>query len=134
MKPIMEKNAILIETLTAMDTIKSMGVEARAQWQWEQAVGEIAKVSLKSKMLQASIGRTTEFLSQISTVVIIIAGVYMITDGNLTMGGLIAAVMLGQRAVGPMGQFANLATSYLQTRTALNSLDNLMEKRSRASG
>ncbi|WP_173269712.1 type I secretion system permease/ATPase [Thiosulfatimonas sediminis] len=123
-----EKNAILIETLTAMDTIKSMGVEARSQWQWEQAVGEIARVGLRSKMLQASIGRATEFLSQLSTVVIIIAGVYMITDGDLTMGGLIAAVMLGQRAVSPMGQFANLATSYLQTRTALTSLNNLMEK------
>ncbi|QKI90079.1 type I secretion system permease/ATPase [Thiomicrorhabdus xiamenensis] len=123
-----EKNAILIETLTAMDTIKSMGVEARSQWQWEQAVGEIARVSLKSKMLQASIGRATEFLSQLSTVVIIIAGVYMITEGDLTMGGLIAAVMLSQRAVGPMGQFANLATSYQQTRTALNSLNSLMEK------
>ncbi|MBN2647863.1 MAG: type I secretion system permease/ATPase [Thiotrichales bacterium] len=123
-----EKNAILIETLTAMETIKSMGVEARSQWQWEQAVGEIARVGLKSKMLQASIGRATEFLSQLSTVVIVIAGVYMITDGNLTMGGLIAAVMLSQRAVGPMGQFANLATSYQQTRTALNSLNALMEK------
>ena len=123
-----EKNAILIETLTAMDTIKSLGVEARSQWQWEQAVGEIAHVTIKSKMLQASIGRTTEFLSQISTVAIVITGVYMITDGDLTMGGLIAAVLLSQRAVTPMGQFANLITSYQQTKTALNSLNELMER------
>ncbi|WP_319558123.1 type I secretion system permease/ATPase [Thiomicrorhabdus sp.] len=123
-----QKNAVLIETLTAMDTIKSLGVEARAQWQWEQAVGEIAQASVKSKMLQNSIARVTEFFQQLSTVVIIIVGVYLITDGDLTMGGLIAAVMLSQRAVGPMGQFASLATSYLQTRTALNSLNELMEK------
>ena len=121
-----QKNSTLIETLTAMDTIKSMGVEARSQWQWEQAVGEIAKVSIKSKMLQASIARTTEFLTQMSTVVVIITGVYMITEGDMTMGGLIAAVMLGQRAIGPMGQFANLASSYQQTKTALNSLNELM--------
>ncbi|WP_197723383.1 type I secretion system permease/ATPase [Thiomicrorhabdus aquaedulcis] len=123
-----QKNAILIETLTAMETIKSLGVEARAQWKWEQAVGEIARASLKSKMLQSSIGRMTGFMQQISTVVIVLAGVYYIKEGNLTMGGLIAVVMLSQRAIGPMGQFASLTSSYQQTKTALNSLNELMKK------
>lgn len=123
-----QKNAVLIETLTAMDTIKSLGVEARAQWRWEQAVGEIAKASLKSKMLQSSLGRVTSFMQQMSTVVIVLAGVYIIQQGDLTMGGLIATVMLSQRAIGPMGQFANLITSYQQTKTALNSLNDIMAK------
>lgn len=123
-----QKNAVLIETLTAMETIKSLGVEARAQWRWEQAIGEIAKSSLKSKMLQSSLGRMTGFMQQISTVIIVLAGVYIIQEGDLTMGGLIATVMLSQRAIGPMGQFANLITSYQQTKTALASLNELMEK------
>lgn len=121
-----QKNAVLIETLTAMETIKSLGVEARAQWRWEQAIGEIAKASLKSKMLQSSLGRMTGFMQQMSTVIIVLAGVYIIQAGDLTMGGLIATVMLSQRAIGPMGQFANLITSYQQTKTALHSLDEIM--------
>ncbi len=123
-----QKNAVLIETLTAIDTIKSLGVEARSQWKWEQAIGEIAKASLKSKMLQSSISRMTGFMQQISTVVIVLTGVYFITAGELTMGGLIATVMLSQRAIGPMGQFANLTSSYSQTKTALESLNELMQK------
>ena len=123
-----QKNAVLIETLNAMETIKSLGVEARSQWRWEQAVGEIAKTSLRSKMLQSSLGRMTGFMQQFSTVVIVLAGVYIIQEGDLTMGGLIATVMLSQRAIGPMGQFANLVTSYEQTKTALTSLEELMEK------
>ena len=123
-----QKNAVLIETLTAMETIKSLGVEARSQWKWEQAIGEIAQASLRSKMLQSSIGRMTGFMQQISTVAIVLTGVYFITEGNLTMGGLIATVMLSQRAIGPMGQFANLTTSYSQTKTALDSLNELMVK------
>jgi len=121
-----QKNAVLIETLSAMETIKSLGVEAHSQWKWEQAVGQIAKASLKSKMLQSSIGRMTGFMQQISTVLIIIAGVYLIKDGDLTMGGLIATVMLSQRAIGPMGQFANLTSSYQQTKTSLDALNALM--------
>ncbi len=123
-----QKNAVLIETLSAIETIKSLGVEARAQWKWEQAVGEIAKASIRSKMLQSSIGRATGFMQQMSTVVIVLAGVYLIKEGDLTMGGLIATVMLSQRAIGPMGQFANLTSSYQQTKTALNSLNDLMKK------
>jgi len=123
-----QKNAVLIETLNAMETIKALGVEARSQWRWEQAVGEIAKTSLKSKLLQSSLGRMTGFMQQMSTVVIVLAGVYIIQAGDLTMGGLIATVMLSQRAIGPMGQFASLVTSYEQTKTALNSLEELMEK------
>ncbi len=123
-----QKNAVLIETLTSIETIKALGVEARAQWKWEQAVGEIAKTSIKSKMLQSSIGRATGFMQQMSTVIIVLAGVYLIQDGDLTMGGLIATVMLSQRAIGPAGQFANLTASYEQTKTALNSLNELMNK------
>lgn len=123
-----QKNAILIETLTSMETIKSLGVEARSQWKWEQAVGEIAKTSLKSKMLQSSIGRTTGFMQQMSTVIIVLVGVYLIQDGELTMGGLIATVMLSHRAIGPSGQFANLTSSYQQTKTALENLNELMSK------
>lgn len=123
-----QKNTVLIETLTAIETIKSLGVEAHSQWKWEQAVGEIARASIKSKMLQSSIGRMTGFMQQISTVAIILAGVYLISDGELSMGGLIATVMLSQRAIGPMGQFANLTATYQQTKTALHSLNELMKK------
>lgn len=122
-----QKNAVLIEALTAMETIKALGVEAHSQWKWEQAVGDIARASIKSKMLQSSIARMTGFMQQVSTVVIVLAGVYMIKDGDLSMGGLIATVMLAQRAIGPMGQFANLTSTYQQTKTALQSLDSLMK-------
>lgn len=123
-----EKNSVLIETLTAMDTIKALGVEARSQWRWEQAVGEIAKTSLRAKMLQSSLGRMTGFMQQMSTVFVVLAGAYIIMEGDLTMGGLIATVMLSQRAIGPFGQFASLITSYQQTKTALKSIEDIMAR------
>ncbi len=123
-----QKNSVLIETLTTIETIKALGVEAHSQWKWEQAVGDIAKASIRSKMLQSSIGRMTGFMQQISTVVIVLAGVYLIKEGDLTMGGLIATVMISSRTISPMGQFANLTSSYEQTRTALNTLNELMKQ------
>lgn len=123
-----QKNAVLIEALNSLETIKALGLEAHSQWKWEQAVGKIAQTSLKAKLMQSSIGRFTGLMQQLSTVFVVIGGVYLIRDNEMTMGALIASVMLTQRAIGPMGQVANLVSSYMQTKTALEQLDALMQK------
>ena len=122
------KNSVLIETLTAMPTIKALGTESSAQWQWEQTVGEIADKGMKAKMRQSSIARMNGFVQQMSTVAVVVAGVYLIMEGQMTMGALIAAVILTQRSIAPMGQAANLLTSYEQTKTALATLNELMQQ------
>jgi len=124
-----QKNSVLIESLSTMSTVKSLGLESKMQWKWEQAVGEIARASLKSKVLQSSVSRMTGYMQQMSTVLVVLTGVYLIADGHLTLGGLIATVILSQRAISPMGQVAGLLGSYQQTKTAYNSLNDLMAKK-----
>lgn len=121
------KNGILIESLNALETIKTMGASSHAQWNWEEATGEIANKSIKSKMISASISNVTSFLVQINTVAIVVFGVYMIKDMQLTMGGLIAAVILSSRTIAPMGQVASLLSNYEQTKTAYKSLEDIMK-------
>jgi ATP-binding cassette subfamily C protein LapB len=121
------KNSILIETLSNMEAIKMMGASGHAQYKWEEATGEIAEKSLKSRTLSHSITTVTSFLVQMNTVSVLIVGVYMIEEMELTMGGLIAAVILTSRAIAPMGQVASLLSSYEQSKTALDSLNDIMD-------
>ena len=65
---------------------------------------------------------------QFNTIGLIAFGIYRIGDLELSLGGLIAIVMLASRAVAPMGQIAALITSFEQTKTAFRSLDELMQK------
>ncbi len=120
------KNGILIESLNAMETIKTMGAAGNAQWQWEEATGEIANRSIKSKILSTSITTVTSFLIQLNTIFVILLGVYLIKDMELTMGGLIATMILSSRAIAPMGQVASLVSGYEQTKTAYKQLDSIM--------
>lgn len=120
------KNGILIESLNAIETIKTLSAGGHAQWKWEEASGEIAQRSLKSKILSNSITTITSFLVQLDTIIVVVIGVYMIKEVNLTMGGLIAAVILSSRAIAPMGQVAALVANFEQTRTAYKALDNIM--------
>ncbi|WP_103574047.1 type I secretion system permease/ATPase [Campylobacter concisus] len=121
------KNGILIESLSSLETIKTLGASGHVQWNWEEATGEIANRSIKSKIITTSITTVTSFLVQLNTIAIIVLGVYMIQDTHLTMGGLIAAVMLSSRAIAPMGQVASLAANFEQTKTAYQSLSKIMQ-------
>jgi len=120
------KNGVLIESLMNLETIKVLGADGHAQWNWEESTGDIAQKGFKSKIFSASIQTVTAFMVQLNTVVVLIVGVYMIEDMALTMGGLIASVILTSRIIAPMGQLAALLANYEQTKTAYKSLNEIM--------
>lgn len=122
------KHSHLIESLNNIQTIKTLGASHHSQWVWEESSGEIATKSMRARMLSGTILVVTNFLVQLNTVGIIIFGIYQIADLQLSLGGLIATVMLSSRAVAPMGQIASLITTFQQTRTAYRTLDNLMQQ------
>ncbi|MFY9142157.1 type I secretion system permease/ATPase [Sulfuricurvum sp.] len=120
------KNAVLIESLNALETIRTMGISNHSQYIWEEATGDVASKGLTSRVLSNSLGSVTSFLIQLSNVFILIAGVYLIKELEMTMGGLIAVVILSSRALAPMGQVASLSANYEHTKTAYKTLDNIM--------
>lgn len=122
-----QKGATLIESLTAVETIKHLGAESEVQRKWEQLTGHIAHWGVRSRLLSASVSNVATFFQQMSQVGIVVLGVYLIAEGELSMGALIAGVILVGRALAPMAQVANLAVRYYQAKTALGSLNNVME-------
>ncbi len=120
------KNGILIEALHNLETIKAHNLAGGIQWHWEESVAEIARKSLRSRMLSSSIPTITSFLVQLNNVLIIIVGVYMIKDLELTMGSLIAVTILASRAVAPMGQVATLLSNYSDAKTAYENIDRIV--------
>jgi ATP-binding cassette subfamily C protein LapB len=123
-----KKNGILIEALQNIETVKTMGMAGKTQFSWEEATGEIATKNLKSRLLSASIPNITGLLTQLNTVFIVFFGVYLISDFELTMGGLIAVVILTSRTIAPMGQAAALITNYEDAKTSYNVLNEIISK------
>jgi ATP-binding cassette, subfamily C, bacterial LapB len=123
-----KKNGILVESLNNIETIKSMGLAGSKQWNWEESVGEIAKKSLKSRLLSSSIPNITGFLIHLNTVLVIVLGAYQIQELTLTMGGLIAVVILTSRAIAPMGQIAALVANYEEAKTSYDMLNEIINK------
>ena len=123
-----QKNGILIETLQNIETIKVLGLAGKMQWNYEESTGEIANKSLKSRLLSSSIPNVTAFLVQLNTILCILYGVYLINDFELTMGGLIAIIILSSRTVAPLGQAASLITNYEDAKTSYEAIDSIITR------
>ncbi|HEX6706468.1 MAG TPA: type I secretion system permease/ATPase [Albitalea sp.] len=122
------RNATLVESLTAIETIKSQGAESVVQAKWERANAFLAKTNVKMRALSSSAMYSTSTLTQLVSVVVILIGVHLIGQKDLTMGALIAATMLSGRALSPAGQIVGLLMQYQGARTALDSLNKIMDK------
>ena len=123
-----KKNGILIETLQNIETVKTMNMAGKRQWEWEESTGEIAEKNLKSRLLSSSIPTITNLFIQLNTIFVVVFGVYLIKEFELTMGGLIAVVILTSRTVGPMGQAAGLITNYADAKTSYETLNNIISE------
>lgn len=122
------RNGLLIESLSNLENIKAFNASSSIQWGWEERTGDIAQKSLRSRILSSSLSTVSVFFTQLSTVAIVVTGVYMIRAGELTMGGLIATVILSSRTIAPMSQVASLLSNYEQMKTSLSALNDLMAK------
>ena len=120
------KNGVLIESLSSIETLKSLGATGYSQWKWEEATSQIADKSISSKTISASITTVTSFLLQLNTVAIIIVGTYLIGEKMISMGALIAVVIISSRAIAPMGQVASLLSTFHHTKVSYQALDDIM--------
>ncbi|QBC43687.1 type I secretion system permease/ATPase [Iodobacter fluviatilis] len=122
-----QRNATLVEGLVGIETIKVMGAESEFQRRWERSTHFLAQVGSKLKLLSSTTVNFASFISQLVSVVVIIVGVYLLTENMVTMGGIIAASMLSGRALAPLGQVAGLLMQYQNARTSLAGIESHMK-------
>jgi ATP-binding cassette, subfamily C, bacterial LapB len=121
------RQATLVEALAGLETLKTLRGEGPMQRKWEQIIGSIARLGLKSRLLSGLTVNFAGFAQQVGYVVIVIFGVYLIAREELTLGGLIACTLLMGRVLAPLAQLANLVTRFHQTKAAMQTLNKLMD-------
>ncbi|WOI36681.1 type I secretion system permease/ATPase [Alteromonas sp. CI.11.F.A3] len=120
------KSSLITESVTALEDLKAFGYQSRTQSAWEKQTIFLAKVNAKLRLVSMSVNNSALWIQQSVGVVIILTGVYLIIEGEITQGGLIAAYLLSSRAMGPVSQAAALLAQYHQAETAKNALDDIM--------
>ncbi|MFC3616760.1 type I secretion system permease/ATPase [Lutimaribacter marinistellae] len=127
------KNAVATEAVTELETLKAIAGQGRMQARWERQVAESARAGERSKALATFVTTMTGLAQQASSVGIVIIGVYLALEGGLTMGAVIAAMILSGRALAPTAALAGLFVRGSFAASTLRSLNALMARPSHKS-
>ncbi|EGR4138337.1 type I secretion system permease/ATPase [Vibrio cholerae] len=120
------RQAHLFDSLLALPEIKQNNAEGAAQSRWEQTTAQLSEWYNRSRYYSNVVTHTIQSSQQVVTICLIVLGVYQIAAGNLSMGGLIAIVMLSGRAAGAINQLSLLMLRVQQTKTAIQGLNSIM--------
>jgi ATP-binding cassette subfamily C protein LapB len=121
------QQTLLVESLAGMETLKSLAGEGRMLGRWHS----LAEISGHSQhrlrnISSLAVGLAQSF-QQVSTIALIVGGYYLFASGQITMGAIIAIVMLSSRSLAPAGQIAFLLTRGRQANETLTSIERLFE-------
>ncbi len=119
-----KKQLVLVETLLGIETIKSLNGERVMQQEWENAVAASSQINARTKFWSNFAVNGTMLVQQTVSVVIILWGVYLVAEGRISIGGLIAANLLAGRVLAPLG---NISQTLVRAQQALRSMSMISE-------
>ncbi len=120
------KQSFLTEIISSLETVKISNLTNELLKQWEEILIKSADSNVEAKKQNALTAHFFMFINLILTISLVILGVYQITEGNLTTGGLIACVIIFGRISAPLNGLINILTSYHRAKIILNQYDKLM--------
>lgn len=120
------KQSVLVEVLSGLETLKTLPGIDLLRRRWMDSVEHQGEFSAKARFWSQLTSNLSQTGQQVSQIGIVVFGVYLIAEGGMTMGALIACVILSGRTLAPLGQISSLLGRLNQSLTAFKNLDALM--------
>ncbi len=121
-----QKQGVIIETIGALETVKSLGAEGKMQREWERFVGTAASSGLRARAVSQLGIQIAATAQQLVVIGVVVMGVFLIGEGEMTIGALIACTILTGRTMAPLAVVAGLLSRLQQSLTALKNLNQIM--------
>ena len=121
------QHSVLVESISGIETLKSSRAEGQMLGRWRRYAAMSAATQEKLRRITSVAVNSASICQQAISVGLVVGGFYLFNNGDITMGAIIAIVMLAGRAMSPIGQFAFLLTRGKQSMTTLDSLQRMME-------
>jgi len=123
-----EKQSVLVETITGIESIKVLGGGDLVKDRWKDAATKQSNRSRLSRSLAQIAVNSAQSAQQICLVGIVFYGVFLVNEGTVSMGGMVAAVLLSSRTLAPLAQIANLFGRANNAKTSYKRLDSFMQE------
>lgn len=122
-----QRQALLVESIMTAETVKCLRAEGALSKRWRELTVNSTYTSEQIKQISSTAATCTQFVQQLVTVGLILLGTFLFTEGRVTMGAIIASVILSGRAVAPLNQLTLTIARFRQVLLSLSILDRIMK-------
>lgn len=121
-----ENQAFLVESVTGIQTLKSMAVEPQMQRRWEEQLAGYVGASFKAANLGNIASQSAGFINKVTVVLILWIGATAVMQGELSVGQLIAFNMIAGRVSGPILRLVQLWQDFQQAGISVRRLGDIL--------
>ena len=121
-----ENQSFLIEAVTGVETVKAVSVEGNFVQRYEQILARLLKATFSTANLVNVAGAIATFIQQLFTLLVLWIGAYLVMEGRLSVGELIAFQMMSGQVIAPILRLINMWQAFQQTRVSLERVGDIM--------
>jgi ATP-binding cassette, subfamily B, bacterial HlyB/CyaB len=121
-----QSNSYLVESITGIQTVKSLAVEGSMQRKWENYLGTYILSGFKLRNLSNISQALSGMLQRAMSIAILYFGVKQVIDQQMTIGQLIAFQMFANQLTSPVLRLVNLWNEFQQTLLAVDRLGDIL--------
>jgi subfamily B ATP-binding cassette protein HlyB/CyaB len=123
-----QRQTLLVESIHGMRTVKSLNLEPRREEAWDNAAAEAVRTYVQVSKISLAATTFSQFIEKALTVTIVVVGAFLVFNGSLTVGGLVAFNMLSARVISPVLQMIGLLNNYQETMMSVEMMGEIMNR------
>ncbi|MEM9005327.1 MAG: peptidase domain-containing ABC transporter [Cyanobacteria bacterium P01_F01_bin.86] len=126
-----ERNAAtqsyLVEALSGIQTVKAQNIELRTRWQWQERYASYVSAGFNTVLTSTAAGAGSNFLNKVSALLVLWVGAYLVLQGELSLGQLIAFRIISGYVTAPLLRLAQLWQNFQETALSLERLSDILD-------
>ncbi|MFE4104760.1 peptidase domain-containing ABC transporter [Almyronema epifaneia] len=126
-----ERNAstqsYLVEALSGIQTVKAQNIELKTRWQWQDHYARYVSAGFNTVLTSTTAGSSSNFLNKLSALLVLWVGAYLVLQGELSLGQLIAFRIISGYVTAPLLRLAQIWQNFQETALSLERLSDILD-------
>jgi len=122
-----ETQSYLVEVMSGIQTVKAQNIELRSRFSWQKKYAKFVAAGFKTVITSTLANSTSQFLSKLSSLLVLWVGAYLVLKGELTLGELIAFRIISSYVTTPILRLAQIWQNFQETGLSLERLSDIVD-------
>ncbi|MEO1591651.1 MAG: peptidase domain-containing ABC transporter [Cyanobacteria bacterium J06632_22] len=122
-----ETQSFLVEALSGVQTVKAQNIELNTRWKWQSRYARYVSDGFKTVLTSTTAGSASNFLNKMSALLVLWFGAFLVLEGELSLGGLIAFRIISGYVTQPLLRLTQLWQNFQETALSLERLSDIID-------